>query len=305
MNFWNKLSKEDQTAAFWDHQHWRELPADYWASNPQVQAYINRRTTGDPGLRWLDWFRQKYLPQTLERGLCLACGAGTAEIHAMSHQMFGEMDACDISEGSLQSAQAKAEFCGLSQKIRYFRCDLNQANLETAHYDVILSSGGLHHIENLEHLFSQIKSGLKPGGLLAIDEYVGPARLQYTDRQLEIVRGIVEALPMELRTGRPVERADLKYMLDNDPSEAVRSPELISLLGQELEILEVRNYGGTLMNVLFGSGAIDTSRLLPTEFESAETSGYADLLPLILLLEEQLTESGVLPGDYAVIIARH
>jgi SAM-dependent methyltransferase len=304
MSLWGKMSDEERAAKFWDRQHWREIPTDYWASNPAVQAYINRRTTGDPSLRWLDWFRQKYAPQILERGLCLACGAGTAEIHAQGIGMFREMDACDISEGSLQSARAKAASCGLGDKIRYFRCDLNRAELPAEHYDAVLCSGGLHHIEHLDHLFSQIRSCLKPGGLLAIDEYIGPARLQYTDLQLNTVRSIVEALPEALRTGRSVARPDLKYMLTNDPSEAVRSPELISLLSKALEILEVRNYGGTLMNVLFGSGAIDTSRLLPAEGASAGTSGFADLLPLILLLEEQLNESGVLPSDYAVIIAR-
>jgi ubiquinone/menaquinone biosynthesis C-methylase UbiE len=305
MNFLTKKSEEERTGEFWDRQHWREIPPDYWASNPIVQAYINRRTTGDPDLRWLDWFQRKYVPQTLDYGLCLACGAGTAEIHAMGIQMFREMDACDLSENSLQTARSKAESCGLSQKIRYFQCNLNQAQLASSRYDAVLCSGGLHHIENLEHVIDQVKSCLKPGGLVAIDEYIGPARLQYTDLQLQIIRLIIETLPSEMRTGKPVERPGMQYMLDNDPSEAVRSPELIGLLKQEFEVLETRYYGGTLMNPLFGCGAVDTSLFRTGMQESSKNKEYSYLLPTILLAEELLTENGVLPSDYAVIILRH
>jgi hypothetical protein len=58
MNIFKKRSDEERAAYFWGRQHWREVPTDYWASNPVVQAYINRRTTGDPGLRWIDWLQQ-------------------------------------------------------------------------------------------------------------------------------------------------------------------------------------------------------------------------------------------------------
>jgi SAM-dependent methyltransferase len=300
----NRTPEEERTAKFWDRQHWREVPLDYWASNPLVQSYINRRTTGDPDLRWLDWFRQRHASAVFDRGLCLACGAGTAELHAVGIGLCREMDACDISEGSLESARARAASLKLETRINYFRCDLNRASLAPGQYDLVLSSGGLHHIEQLEHLLDQVHACLKDGGLLAIDEYVGPARLQYTDLQLDVVQRIVDSLPAGLRTGKPVERPDLAYMLRNDPSEAVRAPELVSLLQKHFEVIELRPYGGTLLNVLFGCGAVDTRLLLPGEGAAAASPSHADVLPMILLLEEMLTENEVLPSDYAVIVAR-
>jgi hypothetical protein len=94
-------------------------------------------------------------------------------------------------------------------------------------------------------------------------------------------------------------------MLAHDPSEAVRSDEILPLLEQHFDILEKRFYGGTLLHVLFASIAIEPKVLLPLPEASPEGNAvHADLVPLMLLIEEILTERGVLPDDYAVIVAR-
>lgn len=296
---------ESKAEKYWDEHRWQTVPIDYWASNPQVQAYINRRTTGNPNTRWLEWVAEHFKAAPLEQGLCLACGAGTAEIHAVSINLCRQMDACDISRSSLEIAREKAESCGVSSRIRYFKCDLNREVLTPDYYDIVLSSGGLHHVENLEHLLGQVEKALKPGGILAVDEYIGPDRLQYSDHQLEIVNRVVESLPEALRTGKKAMRPSLEELVDCDPSEAVRSSEIVELLERKFEILAKRFYGGTIMHVLYASGAIDQRFLIAQpEAKQPDVPSHANLLPPILLLEEMLTELGAIPSDYAVFIAR-
>ncbi len=296
---------DSKAADFWDKHYWEKPPLNYWGANPQVKSYINRRITGDPQTAWMDWFAREYVPDAVDRGLCLACGAGTAEIHAMSLGLCRSMDACDISKVSLDVAKKRAGDLGLSSKITYWRCDLNEATFDVDSYNLVLSSGGLHHIEEIEHLVDQIKRSLRPGGLLAVDEYIGAPRLQFTDEQLGMVIRVVESLPKKLRTGKPVLSPSLDFMLANDPSEAVRSSEILPLLEGEFEILEKRLYGGGLLHPLFACGAIRPELLLP---EVAEKLGgdvnYADLLELILVLEETLTDSGALASDYVLVVAR-
>ena len=37
----------------------------------------------------------------------------------------------------------------------------------------------------------RIESWLKPGGLFIVDEYIGPARFQWSARQMEAVEGML------------------------------------------------------------------------------------------------------------------
>jgi len=297
--------RKPRAAKFWDRHHWRTVPLEYWASNPLVAAYINRRITGDPATLWLDWLAREFIPQTYPHGLCLACGAGTAEVHATGIDMCQHVDAYDISKTSLTAAAKKAESFGLSSRILYHCSDLNVETFAAGKYDIALSSGGLHHIENLEHLLDQVSTALKEGGLLAFDEYIGPPRLQYTDLQLEIVNRIVEALPDELRTGKLASRPSLERMIASDPSESVRSSDILPLVEERFEVLAKRFYGGTLLAPLFASGVIRPELLMPPADETARVGPqYTDLLKLILAMEESLTPTQELPSDYVVLVAR-
>ena len=66
--------------------------------------------------------------------------------------------------------------------MRFIRSDLNFARLPERAYDVIWSSGCLHHIVNLEHLFAEVERALRPGGLFAFRDYVGERRMQFAPR---------------------------------------------------------------------------------------------------------------------------
>jgi hypothetical protein len=74
-----------------------------------------------------------------------------------------------------------------------------------------------------------------------------------------------------------------------DPSEAIRSSEIISQLRHGFRILEQRNYGGSLLSVLFS--AVDWTK---------ETS--IDLADMIAAEKAMLREG--MPSYHAIIVAR-
>jgi hypothetical protein len=96
-------------------------------------------------------------------------------------------------------------------------------------------------------------------------------------------------------SGQPktrVVRPTLEEMNAGDPSEAIRSSELLPLLSQFFQVVEVKGYGGTLLHLLlediaenFGE---DQNRHLQRLFD----------------LEDEMIDSGVLEDDFAAIIAQ-
>src|SRR5207237_9684219 len=57
----------------------------------------------------------------------------------------------------------------------------------------------LHHLEALEHILAGCAAALRPGGLLMVNEFVGPTRFQWTRQQVAMADHLQGLLPAELR----------------------------------------------------------------------------------------------------------
>ena len=184
------------------------------------------------------YFVRTYLGQTpVERALTLGCGAGELERGLTKYNLSREHEAVDISPGTIDQAARAAKAAGL-RHIRYRVEDLNRIVLEPNHYDVVFATSSLHHVARLEHLLAQVARALKPGGFFFIDEYVGPNRFQWTDAQLAAVNEQLDNLPDALRTSvtdpavtkQRAQRPAVASIIEVDPSEAIRSEEIVGLL---------------------------------------------------------------------------
>jgi hypothetical protein len=85
-----------------------------------------------------------------------------------------------------------------------------------------------------------------------LNEYIGPARFQWTARQLEAVNALRELLPPRYRVRwqdrglkRRVHRPSRLSMMLYDPSEAVESDRIVPSLDKFFAVVERRDYGGT------------------------------------------------------------
>ena len=118
------------------------------------------------------------------------------------HRVFQYCDACDVAEGALQEARRLAQENHLAN-IRYYAADINTIELPKEAYDAVWIHHSMHHFEALEHICRQIRQSLKPGGLLILNEYIGPNRFQFPDRQKEVVNLCLGLLPAAYRTVMP------------------------------------------------------------------------------------------------------
>jgi SAM-dependent methyltransferase len=206
----------------------------------------------------------------------------------------------DIAPGAIELARSNAAAAGVAGA-SYAVVDLERTRLPEAAYDVVLCGMALHHIRRLEYFYEEAIQALRPGGYLLLNEFVGPSQWQWTDAQLAAINALLAALPERYRviatTGaikQREERPSLEYMNLADPSESIRSAELLPLLERQFTLPVRRDYGGALLAKLL--------EYIVDNFDPARAEDVA-MLRLLAGAERALMASGALGSDFAVAAA--
>ena len=159
---------------------------------------------------------------------------------------------------------------------------------------LVVANSVLHRVEDPGAVVERLAGWLAPGGMVYVDEFVGPDRFQWTDTQLEIVNQLLSCLPEELRLDLAGERGEQKVEIArpdrerfarDHPNEAVASSRIREALDAHLEPVEVRPYGGAIFHQLF-------ARIMGNFVRRPE------VIRLILELDAILTDRDVVGSDY-------
>ncbi len=281
----------DASAAreFWDAGAPGEPEDRYWGAQPLVRRAINRRVTGDPN-RWpMEWFADKYVPAALPLGLSVGCGTGLLERDVFVKGICERVEGVDFSPEAITEARRAAEEAGLARRLDYRVEDINAIRLPRQAYDIVFFHGSLHHIRNVERVLEEVQAALKPGGLLFLDEYMGPSRSEWREAEWGFARSAFDALPEELKN-----RPELAIPLPmDDPSESVRSSAILPAARRLFATLEDRPYGGNILWFVFP--CLDIARL---------REDRTDALSRLIALEDHLLEKGWVESYFRVIVAR-
>jgi SAM-dependent methyltransferase len=216
-----------------------------------------------------------------------------------------EVGACEAILG-IDISQARVDYANaLVPEHMGDRLTFECANLETwrpsGRFDLLIARDVLHHIARLEELCDSLAKLLTPGALLYVDEFVGPKRFQWTDKQLEVIGRLLDrlssALVEDLVLGdgtlrRRAIRPTIEDMIAGDPSESVRSDEIPAILAERFELLELRPYGGAIFHQLF-------NRLM------GNFAGHDDLVRVLMEIDFLLTDEGVLDTNYQWAVYRN
>jgi SAM-dependent methyltransferase len=274
-----------------------------WDSHPVTYAYINRRITGDPAKNWLDLVKERFAPAGVRHGLSLGCGSGSLERHSVRIGLCREMDGCDVAPDALAVARELAAKEGLEKSLHYIQLDLNSGTLQPSKYDICFSGAAIHHVLRLEHAFDQIRQALRPGGLLVLFEYVGPSSFQWDDKTERLMNRLLAILPESYRMSlrepgrvkRLIERASIDQVAAVDPSESVRSADILGVLEQSFQVVYRVDVGGTLLQFLLAD--------IVGNFRPDDPKDLA-LLELFTLFEETLIAEGVIRSDFVMLVAK-
>lgn len=274
-----------------------------WTHLPAIKARLCEQVTGEASIEPLEWLFgvvSAYRPLPLRRVLFLGCGQGRDERVVARSGWAEEIVAIDLSAHALDRARAKAA----NASIRYVQADMNcmpvgKPGFEPGSFDAVLGISSVHHCANLEHLYASVATLLAPGGWFFLDEYVGPDRFQCANSQVRLMNQLLDMLPDHLRRTSDGQlkgnlwRPSVAEVVAVDPSEAIRSSEILPLLDRHFEALEYRPYGGALLRVMLAA--------IAQNFMNAEGEPY---LHALLRAEDELFRSGRVHWDLACVIAR-
>jgi SAM-dependent methyltransferase len=238
----------ERAAAYWDERHANQPTDGNYLGHPLVVAYTSLRAVGSLVSHLeivIAELRDRTPPGA--RVFSPACGTGGKEIALAQALPDRSFVACDIAAASLDRARETARCAGLSN-IEFVAMDANDLDLGEARFDAVVGMGGIHHVERLEAFWSACRRGLRRGGLVMGQEYIGANRLQWTPAQVEEGNRVLRDLvPPEHRVHHDrVKVTPVEEMLAQDPSEAVRSQDILPTL---------RAAGFDLMTYASGGGA--------------------------------------------------
>ena len=142
-----------------------------------------------------------------------------------------------------------------SPPIRRLAVHPRRPELPAAAYQAACCIGGLSSCLRLERLLDAVLDALEPGGRLFVDDYVGPARHQWTRRAGAAAAAAYRGLPA---AARRFERLPMPPV-EGDCARATRSSDVARLVRTGFRVESERPYGGDLVAPL--AACVDWRRL--------------------------------------------
>jgi len=285
---------------------WRktEIPPTNWWDIPEVVERWNQKITGSAEQDFNDYVAETYFSDRKDlEAISLGCGAGARERRWAETGRFKRIEGYDLSTPRIDAAKTMAESTGLSGILNFSVADVFNSDIKQA-YDVVIVEGSLHHFSPLEKILEHIQKLMKDDGYLLVNEFVGPTQFQWKDRQLLAINQLLADMPDRLKTkwdgssikkrvGRP-SKLCIRY---GDPSEAIESERIVPLLESMFAPLDVKQYGGTILHMLFHE--------IAHNFRS-DDSEAKQWLQACFDTEDSLIASGELTSDFmAGVYGKH
>jgi SAM-dependent methyltransferase len=264
--------------------------AEYWAGR-QFEGWIfklsdawermaNAAFTGRADRLWLDDLADR---GPFGRAAALGCDEGGFERRWLERGASEHLDVYELSPGVIRKVRAHLGLgwtarLGRHRRIRFTRADLNFVRLPAAAYDVVWSSGCLHHVMNLERLFAEVEQALRPGGLFAIRDYVGERRLQYAPARLARVNQLLHEVPARYRR---TEMMAAPPLYELSPFCGVRSDDVIRLAEARFDVVH-KAMIGALFPLYLGIDLGAIEREAPEvlrQVQAAEHAAQRDGIP--------------------------
>lgn len=273
-----------------------------WDEIPAVIDRVNALVTEGSENSTFQWTAGRYLTQRGLKAVSLGCGSGAREISWAQTGCFDKIIGVDISETRIADARQKAAGSELEGVAEFVSADVLRFAIEPESLDVILAEGALHHLAPLEVVFEKIRRSLKLGGLLILNDYVGPDRFQWTSGQMRFCDVLLSFIPESMRTyrgtyvvKRRIGRPGTLSMRIHDPSEAVEPSKTLKLIHDGFTVLSRGDYGGTILHPLLKD--------IAHHFADGDAEAN-EVLRFLFAAEDYLMQSGMIGSDFTFIVAK-
>ena len=168
------------------------------------------------------------------RMLSAGSGPGGVELAFAREAPAAHITCVDVNPELLRRGQQQAAAEGLT--VRFEQADLNTISLPARQYDIIFCHASLHHLVALEHVFTEFRRALAPGGVLIVVEVITRNGYRMWPETRKLVHAIWATLPERFRvnhTAYPAKWSDRRIWEAGTGvtgMECVRSEEILPLL---------------------------------------------------------------------------
>jgi SAM-dependent methyltransferase len=293
-------SSAERVVRSWDRDS--VAPTAQWWEIEAVRRRWAYLISGDPDVDFPQYAVERYLGDRTDlKAISLGCGHGGRELRWAELGVFARIDAYDISPKSIAAARQAARERGLEHVVQFEVADVADIGIAASSYDVALGLHSLHHFKPVADILALLSDALRPDGYLFVDDFVGPTRFQWTERQRQAAEGLLRSLPERYRRvpgigvrGKVV-RPSVASMVLSDPSEAIEADLILPALRGRFDVVEERPFGGSVLQLTltdisqnFLDGGEETKRLLEWLFEA----------------EDRLLAEGEVGHDFVALVAR-
>jgi len=159
------------------------------AADPRTEAvrhfYEQAPFPGYPPRDSVEWLRARaersafarLLDRAIARDACIVdvgCGTGQMSLYLASADRV--VIGADLTRPSLRLAAEAAQRFGL-ERVKFIETDLRRPGLRSGSFDVVYSSGVLHHTPDPRASFARIAKLARPGGMIVLGLYNAFARI--------------------------------------------------------------------------------------------------------------------------------
>lgn len=285
--------------------------------SPETDSYRNLALTGDPDVAWFETIPSygKFL-----RGCALGAGGLEQRTSLLEQNPELHLTIYDISSESLAILER-----GMGERfpgrVATELMDLNFAEMPAAAFDLIVSSGCIHHLYNLEHIAFQIEYSLTQDDYFFLEDYVGEARFQFSRAKKEMFEEAflsIQGREPLLRHWRIAWPDDTNWTFS--PFEALRADETLEVFRRYLSEVELHTVGALLFLGVFvvppeplgrpqSVGAHVKRRLSSFKRQlvgprGSDRDAKAKLASELVPLDREVTESGSLRPSSAFAVYR-
>jgi SAM-dependent methyltransferase len=232
-----------------------DLPAifHYWSNKfirPLVEAH---------GFTVAEEFFAKYFAIAAERigghSVFLSLGAGNCDVEVCAARLLRQagltdfvIECLEMNPRMLNRGKNLAEQSGVQDNLVFVEDDFNRWKADKR-YTAIAAHQSLHHVLELEHLFSEVRRALHPAGLFVVDDMIGRNGHQRWPEALHDMKRFWYELPLEYRWNWSFQRFEEEYINHNCADEAfegIRAQDILPLLVQDFDFNLFIAYGNII-----------------------------------------------------------
>lgn len=296
--------RQEKVGEYWGNFHANTKVKLSWLESKVVENFINKRISGNESQNWVTELK-KIHSEPFQRALIVGCGAGQLDRDLIRENLFQVGLGVDIARTSLALAEKNAEIECLSNQLSYQFFDLEEGDYASlGEFDLVIIQMAAHHVSKLDFFFKNIRKILdKKRGIIALYEYIGPNRFWHSDNTVKIINQLLDSIGDEYKFNHLVSDGSLRkeytrtseeHFLKHDPSEAIRSEDIIRILKKYFSIIDIKSCGGQINHMLL-TGI--------TENLDKTKCGH-QILKLLMTFEVILEEAKVIEPDFAIIFAK-